>query len=238
MGWSGEVSLHPASRPPAATVQAPCCFLTAPGDQECWLSSDRGPAQWAPSDLMRPAAEGPPACPPFRNPATWVLTRCRSNQARLVTWLATGLSRAARADARGGAVQALMVGWLSTTVSGSWGLPPGLADWPKPGGSPQPAAAAAPRSAPSRRSSGPPPGADRFSVREAVDAGFSCEVAKGSARYRHLGQGVAREIPAVLVQLPEQPLPVLCREAADHRQQILGELGIGHHHRLWPSTQR
>ena len=41
------------------------------------------------------------------------------------------------------------------------------------------------------------------------------------------------ELHAVLLQLPEKPLAISGREAADHRQQRLGELGIGHGVRLW-----
>jgi hypothetical protein len=40
-----------------------------------------------------------------------------------VAWPAAGLSRVARAGARGGAAQVLMAGWLPTTRGGSWGLP-------------------------------------------------------------------------------------------------------------------
>jgi hypothetical protein len=53
----GGVSRRPASQPPVATVQVPCCFLTAPGDQNCWLSSNRGLSELLPSGLMRLAAE-------------------------------------------------------------------------------------------------------------------------------------------------------------------------------------
>jgi hypothetical protein len=34
---------------------------------------------------------------------------------------------------------------------------------------------------------------------------------------------------AVLLQLPEQPATIVSWQAADHREQVLGELGIGHY---------
>jgi hypothetical protein len=57
----GGVLHHPASQPPVATVQVPCCFLTAPGEQTCWLCCNRGPANCS----RMPAPPLPATARPF-----------------------------------------------------------------------------------------------------------------------------------------------------------------------------
>jgi len=47
-------------------------------------------------------------------------------------------------------------------------------------------------------------------------------------------QFLAVEISAVLAELLQQPMAILIRQAADHLQEVLGELGIGYELRLSP----
>jgi hypothetical protein len=75
-------------------------------------------------------------------------------------------------------------------------------------------------------------GADRFSVREAVEVRLSRQVVKGPPGHRHLRHGTVTQVAAVLLLLPEQPAAMVSRQAADHRQQVLRELGIGLRPRL------
>jgi hypothetical protein len=96
-------------------VSSPCPMNGGTGTPDL---EDR--AQLLPSDLMRSAAERLPACPPFSTTANSTLIQ----RARLVAWPAAGLSRAARAGARGGAVKALMAGWLPRPSPGAGGFLP------------------------------------------------------------------------------------------------------------------
>ena len=80
-----------------------------------------------------------------------------------------------------------------------------------------------------RRSGSASAGADRFSVREAVEVRLSRQIVKGPPGHRHLSQGLVIQAAAVLLQLPEQPATIVSWQAADHREQVLGELGIGHY---------
>jgi hypothetical protein len=52
------------------------------------------------------------------------------------------------------------------------------------------------------------------------------------ARLGEVGQVLVAEISAVLTELLQQPAAILIRQAPDHLQEVLGELGIGHELRL------
>ena len=45
---------------------------------------------------------------------------------------------------------------------------------------------------------------------------------------------LAVEISGVLAELLQQPMAILIRQATDHLQEVLGELGIGYELRLSP----
>jgi len=100
-----------------ATVQVPCCHPTAPGEQRCWLTWDRGLSQLLPSDLMRSAAQRRSGCPLFSTLASdrlWPGHRSRLGCWQGLPWWLSptgaeatlGRSRGARAGARGGTAQA------------------------------------------------------------------------------------------------------------------------------------
>jgi hypothetical protein len=77
-------------------------------------------------------------------------------------------------------------------------------------------------------------GHDRFAVREAVKLRFLSKVVERLACLGEFGQVLVVEISALLAKLLQQPAPILIRQAPDHLQEVLGELGIGHGLRLSP----
>jgi hypothetical protein len=77
-------------------------------------------------------------------------------------------------------------------------------------------------------------GHDRFAVREAVKLRFLSKVVERLACLGEFGQVLVGEISALLAKLLQQPAPIFIRQAPDHLQEVLGELGIGHGLRLSP----
>lgn len=83
-------------------------------------------------------------------------------------------------------------------------------------------------------------GHDRFAVHEAMKMSFLGKVIEGLTHQGEFGQFLAVEISGVLAELLQQSTAILIRQAADHLQEVLGELGIGRELRRsplgWPAA--
>lgn len=69
---------------------------------------------------------------------------------------------------------------------------------------------------------------------------FLGKVIEGLTHQGEFGQFLAVEISGVLAELLQQSTAILIRQAADHLQEVLGELGIGRELRRsplgWPAA--